>query len=288
MASPESAVLVTGLPRSGTTWLARSLAAAPRTSMPGREPMNPRGRQFALGNRLDGWVRREAFQAEEAELLRRCYAGREPRMFSRYGIRQWRAPLPGTRVIIKDPFALLSLAAISGTTGAQPVLVYRHPAAVLASYRRMGWTADTEELAALGAPRPEGAADADAMAAMWTWSHQVAIADLIRTPGALVVSHAALTAGGTDAVGFLASRLGLGVLGSQRSRGRSASIASPRGGQLHDFDRSPSDIDARWRANVNAEELARLETATHSVWEQLEARQLPLPPAEVAPKGASR
>ncbi len=281
-------MLVTGVPRSGTTWLARSLAAAPHTSMPGREPMNPRGRQFALGNRLNGWVRREAFKADEAAVLRRCYAGREPRMFSRYGIRQWRAPLSGTRVIIKDPFALLSLAAISSTTGALPVLIYRHPAAVLASYRRMGWTADTEELVALGAPLPDGAADTDAMAAMWTWSHQVALEDLTRTPGALVVSHAALAAGGADAVRFLATRLGLGVPGSQRPRGRFASVDIPRGEKLHDFHRSAAEVEGRWRAAVDVDEIGRLETATRSVWQQLEASQLPLPPFEAASKGAPR
>lgn len=46
-------ILVTGAPRSGTTWLAQMLATAPRTVLSGREPMNrgrepmkPHGRQY--------------------------------------------------------------------------------------------------------------------------------------------------------------------------------------------------------------------------------------------------
>ena len=50
-------ILVTGVPRSGTTWLARLLAGSPGTALAGREPMNPRGRQYALGGTLTGWAR---------------------------------------------------------------------------------------------------------------------------------------------------------------------------------------------------------------------------------------
>lgn len=275
MASPKPPVLVTGVPRSGTTWLARSLAAAPGTSLPGREPMNPRGRQFALGGRLDGWVRRETFSAEEAAVLRRCYSGREPRTFSRYGVRQWRAPWPGTRVVIKDPFALLSLAAVSATTGAVPVLIYRHPAAVLASYRRMGWTADTAELAALGAPGPDTADDVGAIAAAWHWSHQVALGDLDRVSDAVVVSHAALTAAGEVGLWALGDRLQLDVPQLRQARLRRWGWQAAR--ELHNFDRSPAAVETGWRTQVGPGEIARLETATAAVWEQLETRQLPLP-----------
>ena len=50
-------ILVTGVPRSGTTWLARWLAAGAGMALPGREPMNPHGRSYALAGTLTGWVR---------------------------------------------------------------------------------------------------------------------------------------------------------------------------------------------------------------------------------------
>lgn len=287
MASPERAILVTGVPRSGTTWLARSLAMAPKTSMPGREPMNPRGRQFALGNRLTGWVRRTSFDPAEAAVLRRCYAGREPRTFSRYGVQQWRAPWPSTRLVVKDPFAVLSLAAVVEVTGARPVLVYRSATAVLASYRRMGWTPDTAELTALGAPRPLSDTDTDAMAAMWTWIHQIALQDLVGIADALVVSHEALNSGGLPALTALATRLDLEPFESGDIKTHSSAL-TPRHTEdgrprLHDFARSSAEVRSGWRSHVTPSEAEHLAVVTEAVRRQLEARQLPLPTPMEAP-----
>ena len=130
-------ILVTGVPRSGNTWLARLLALSPGTALAGREPMNPRGRQYALGGSLDGWTRLTDPSPYQRFLLRTAYQGWNPMVFSRFGARQWAGPLPHTRVVVKDPYALLSLRTVVAATGATPVLVYRHPGAVLASYRRV-------------------------------------------------------------------------------------------------------------------------------------------------------
>jgi hypothetical protein len=265
---------VTGVPRSGTTWLARLLAASPHTSMPGREPMNPRGRQFALGGAIDAWVRRETFPPHEAAVLRRCYAGREPRTWSRFGIHQWAAPLPTTRVIVKDPFAVLSIGAVHDITRAVPVLLYRHPAAVLASYRRMSWTADTDELIALGGPKPVGEGDLAAMASMWSWCHEIALRDLDRIETALVVSHHAMTVGGVAAQQELCSLLGL----DPPRPGRADAAASERReGVLHDFDRSTAAIEEGWREEVADDEVSVMEELVAPIWAELEDRQTPVP-----------
>jgi hypothetical protein len=268
-------ILVTGVPRSGTTWLARLLAASPRTSMPGREPMNPRGRQFALGGAVDSWVRCETFPPHEAAVLRRCYAGREPRTFSRFGIHQWAAPLPTTRIVIKDPFAMLSIGGVHDVAGAVPVLLYRHPAAVLASYRRMGWSADTAELVALGAPQPADSGDVAAMAAMWSWCHEIALRDLDRIDQGLIVSHHAMTVGGSAAHLELCARLNL-------PRPRYPGAESPaaqkrRRGVLHDFDRTSDAIEEEWREKVSDAEIKTMDELVAPIWATLEDRQLRLP-----------
>ncbi len=107
MASPSRAgrrpVLVTGVPRSGTTWLARELAAARGAALPGKEPMNPRPGQFALAGTLTGWTRLEHPTPAQVATLRRVYRGREPRVLSRYGVKQWAAALPGTTTVVKEP-----------------------------------------------------------------------------------------------------------------------------------------------------------------------------------------
>ena len=153
LASPDRAdvatrppILVTGVPRSGTTWLARVLATADRVALAGREPMNPRGKQYALAHTLGGWTRLEDPSSRQRWALRTAYRGLNPWLYSRYGRRQWAAPLPWTRLVVKDPFAMLSLPAVVSVTGARAVFLYRHPGAVLASYRRMGWRPDLDEL----------------------------------------------------------------------------------------------------------------------------------------------
>src|SRR4051794_16992381 len=134
------------MPRSGTTWLGRLLAGAPGTTLVGREPMNPHRGQYRLGGTLDRWVELRVPTRRQARLLRRAYHGRSPLVYGRYGRRQWAAALPSVRTVVKDPFAMLSLPCVARTTGAQVVLLYRHPGAALASYRRMGWTPDLDEL----------------------------------------------------------------------------------------------------------------------------------------------
>ena len=284
-------LLVTGVPRSGTTWLARKLSTDPRTSMPGREPMNPRGRQFALGGALHSWVRREAFPPAEAAVIRRCFAGREPRTLSRYGVRQWAALLPTTRMVIKDPFAMLSIGAIHRLTGALPVLIYRHPAAVLASYRRMGWSADTADMLALGAPAPSGGGDGgdlQEMAAMWTWCHQVALSDLALIDDAVVVSHQRLTAADTRAWLTLGRHLGVELpLTEARPLEARSDAHEPRTNVLHDFERSTADVESGWRRQVDADEIRAMENLVGDVWEALENVQFPLPTSDVGMKDES-
>lgn len=284
-------ILVTGIPRSGTTWLARTLAEAPGTSMLGREPMNPRARQFALDGALSGWVRRDGFDRGETRLLRRVYHGRVPRTYGRLGVRQRMAPLPWRRIVVKDSFALLSLQAVVAATRAVPVLIYRHPAAVLASYRRLGWRADTKEYTALGAPPGDYGDDTRAMAMFWSWGHEIALADLEQVPDAIVVSHHELTVGGSDAQAELFSALDLAP-----PVRRVPDATGPADFHLDDFPRhyfhrTPDQVTTGWRALIDDSDIDLLEQATAPMWRRLEKRRLRLSavaPAEHDPADEDR
>lgn len=270
-------ILVTGMPRSGTTWLARLLAAAPGSALTGREPMNPRGRQWALGGTLDGWSRLVDPTGRQVRALRRAYRGVTPGVYSRYGYRQWRAPLPSSRLIVKDPFAMLSIPAIHGVTGARPLLVYRHPGAMLVSYRRMGWQPDLGEMApivhAFTRDYPEAArtiprlprdADPDgALAMAWFWSalYSIALADFASIPGGEVVSHEAVA---TDEGVCRRLHDTLGVPWSpaadQEFAREGSSEVDPA--KLHNFDRRPADAALEWRGRVSGADIAVLDDAT--------------------------
>lgn len=300
-APPRGAVLVTGMPRSGTTWLARLLATAPGTGLAGREPMNPRGRQYALGGTLTGWTVLDEPTARQRWALWTAYRGINPWVLSRYGRRRWAATLPWTRVVIKDPFALLSVPTVTRVTGATPVILFRHPGASLVSYRRMGWTPDLDEVAPLLAAHRAARGDAvgpdlrsvagdevAAMAGFWSALYEVALdrAD----ERAVWVSHERLAAGGPPEARRLFARLGLewsaeserefGEVGNRPPTAGSApggaeagpAPKAPAAEQLHQFDRAPDQVAQEWRTRLTADELARIEELTAPVAERLGAR----------------
>jgi hypothetical protein len=279
---------VTGIPRSGTTWVGRLLARSDSTAMLGREPMNPREGQFALGGRLSGWVRLEHPDEDMARSLRRVYAGREPRTYGRYGVRQWRAAAPGTCLVVKDPFALLSIQAVCELTGATPVVVFRSAAETLSSYRRMGWTADTEEFAALGAG-DEVSDDVAAMAQFWGWGYDRALDSLeaLAAQGrpSVVVSHTDLTVAGTPGQNLLRGKLGLdpvspGTADTSSTDQRDSRRVDPA--RLHNFDRTPEEVLSQGRAHVDPGELARIEELTTQTWARLTSVKLAITAPHVA------
>lgn len=282
-------VLVTGVPRSGTTWLARTLADFRRTSLPGREPMNPRGSQHGLGGTLTRWTRVTDPTPRQRAAVKTAFWGVNPRSFSRYGHHQWGALLPGQRVIIKDPFALLSLPMLTAQTHAQVVLVYRHPGAVLSSYRRMGWAPSLDELAASlsqdgwsselrealgpGLSHAGQGDEVDQMAALWSTLHELALSDL--PSDVIVVSHEEAAGGGERSRAQLLRALGMSDrqrATPQRQPSAPADGTDPQ--QLHRFDRAPTEVARSWRDSVDDSTVERLDRATSQVQARLHERRL--------------
>lgn len=278
-------ILVTGVPRSGTTWLARWLASGDGMALTGREPMNPREGQYALGGSLDGWVRLTTPSSRQRRALRLAYRGWDPRVYSRYGLRRWAAPLPWTRLVVKDPFALLSVPAVVRCTGATPVLVFRHPGAVLASYRRMGWAPDLAELRAVldrarddpsldvpDLPPALDASTAEAMGLFWARLHDLALVDAARTHTSLVVvAHHELAAAGPEGGRRLAERLSVGwtdemetELSKEAGTGVSGSAAS-----LHNLQRAPAEVAQAWREKLAPDDVRVIEAVTEETHERL-------------------
>jgi hypothetical protein len=259
--------------------------------MTGREPMNPRASQFGLGGTLHGWTRLTDPSPLQRRTLRRCYSGLDPRVYSRYGIRQLLAPWPGTRLIVKDPFAMLSTPALREVTGARPILIYRHPGAILVSYRRMGWTPDVEEVEILDgvAPYPsdrpspgaEMRDEVQAMAYFWSALHQLALRDLDSLPEAVVVSHEELAAGGAGALRVLYAACGLDWSASAEHGldVQANDAAEPRRQRsLHAFDRAAAEVAHGWRSRLSGEHVDALESGAGDILHSLDSRRLHLTP----------
>lgn len=286
----SSPLLVTGMPRSGTTWLARMLASAPSSALTGREPMNPRGRQYALGGTLSGWTRLEHPTPRQRWALQTSYRGLNPFVYSRYGYRQASAFWPTVRNIVKDPFAMLSIPAVSRVTGAQVVLLFRHPAAMLASYRRMAWKPDLAELSAIVAkfceqhsrtdgvvplPRSVDLHEIDAMAWFWNALYGIALHDIRGCTRTLVLAHQDIASGDESARRALFRRMALrwGRNGELQRSEQQPVEQTVDDLALHNLERAPASVAQEWESKVTSDERRRIEERTSEIWTQLMARR---------------
>lgn len=153
---PANIVLVTGCPRSGTTFLGAALSR-PFSVDYFHEPLNPMcglpgiveefidigdeahteaRDQFARLMRYEpvlttGRYRRDS---RSRQVAKRFIGSRGPFMLRLGRINPWTE-----HAVVKDPYAVLSLKWFTEEIGLQTIGIVRHPAAVAASYRRLGW-----------------------------------------------------------------------------------------------------------------------------------------------------
>ena len=153
-------ILITGCPRSGTTWVADILARAPHTML-FSEPFSPdlSQRPCRVCNiRWNEWfycVEEEnaaefqpaieemlALRHRTWEHLRKCKTTKNVVDVLARGARFRMARLTTTQSIIKDPLALLASPWLAREFGARVVVMIRHPAAVVSSFRRLNLCVD--------------------------------------------------------------------------------------------------------------------------------------------------
>jgi hypothetical protein len=154
-------ILVTGMHRSGTTWVGRMLALTGEVAYLS-EPLNP----YSSGPLLSFKTSRQySFISHKNEesflntydlltnleypLIREIQAIREPRDILRVGRRALlftRARRRGARALLKDPFAIFSIPWLRERFAYIPILTVRHPAAVVSSLKRLGWRFEFDQL----------------------------------------------------------------------------------------------------------------------------------------------
>ncbi|TDD52837.1 sulfotransferase [Nonomuraea terrae] len=214
-------VLVTGLPRSGTSWAGKMLAAGGDLVYV-NEPLNPQhppGRcpgvlnarvthrfQYICDDNAADWL--PAFRdtlALRYRWLAELRANRSPYDLARlvrYGTAFTYSRLTGRRALLDDPFAVLSAGWFARRLGCRVIALVRDPVTFVASWQRLGWTVHFEELLdqpLLVRDHPEvlqlrplvGSEDRIAKAAaLW----RVTRAILDRTQGILVTPYESLAA----------------------------------------------------------------------------------------------
>ncbi len=156
-----SPILVTGAHRTGTTWVGKMLAANPRTAYIS-EPLNVLHRPGVMRAKVAYWYTYVTGENEREYLdtLRETLAYhyhlpaeigslRSGRDFLRMG-RDLSIFLAGRtfhrRPLLKDPFAVFSLAWFAERLNCQIVVTVRHPAGFASSLKRLNWSFDFHDL----------------------------------------------------------------------------------------------------------------------------------------------
>jgi hypothetical protein len=146
-------VLVTGAPRSGTTWVGRTLTLSGELGEL-YEPFNPTAHQARWFDPPEFYLYVEERNAStynadlramsrlQFPVSRVLTAGPSP-VRVRTALRTWRTVHDHRRhhraAMVKDPLALFSTPWLASELGVRPVILVRHPAAFVSSLMRVGW-----------------------------------------------------------------------------------------------------------------------------------------------------
>lgn len=154
-------ILVTGTHRSGTTWVGETLCLSQDAHYV-HEPFAPMNQRSWLSTpptirylhqdpdvagplapQLEAITR---LRPSLLPILRRSPTPRHVLRVTQDVLAARRAAARGARAVIKDPFALLMAEWIERQSGAQVVVLVRHPAAFASSIKRLGWRFDVRWL----------------------------------------------------------------------------------------------------------------------------------------------
>jgi hypothetical protein len=308
-------LLVTGCPRSGTTAVGRFLSLGWRTGTL-HEPFNRitglkqvehyfavPGAAGLTEQKLATWVhdlsalrlafKREPYPGERGlrRLVKRLLGSRPA-----HSHRLCRAnPLLDT-IVWKDPFACFA-ARFLVTRLELPVLVtLRDPFAVAASFKRMGWAFDLDEIRTrqrtLGAgcapessPAWEERARPVANAALlWQLIYSTLGAWMAEGVPLVMVDLDVLVARPVETYRALYERFGLAwsartAARIERAYGRPGQRAQPRAGRAHDAGRALASVNRYWQGVLDPTEVDIVRSVTGALWEELRSSPRLLVPA---------
>lgn len=298
-------LLVTGCPRSGTTWVGRVIATAPQTGYL-LEPLNVTRAHKYFSLPVTSWYQHitEENDAEFRGHFRDLLNGRAtPRgdalhwrdigrpatvaaqWFRRH--RQRHVAANARRMVIKDPISLLSAKWFAARFDALPVIVIRRPAAVVASIRSRGWLPDVDEILNQPGVRDKFFPDFDRWraqhpkrphhdpalyqgAVLWRLLHQVILKYQAEHPDWCYVCHEEISRQPTTQFQQLFARLDLPYL--PRTDSFVAKTTSRRDSARGASSTSnvvrdtQANIDA-WKQHLTATEIGLIDELTHDVAE---------------------
>ena len=164
-AATTGGLLVTGLPRSGTSWVGKMLEASGEVVYV-NEPMNPQHPPGHSPGVLDARVthRFQYISDEDDERWRRAFertlalkyqfraevrqnrSAYDLARMAKYGTSFTAGRLRGRRAMLDDPFAIFSTGWLSQQMGCESVVLVRDPVSFVGSWRALNWSIHFHEL----------------------------------------------------------------------------------------------------------------------------------------------
>jgi hypothetical protein len=290
-------ILVTGAHRTGTTWVGKSLAADPRLAYIS-EPLNVHHRPGVFGARIASWYT-YICRDNEAEYLPRFHellsfryhasaeiaslrSGRDALRMARDVAIFVAGNVLRKRALLKDPFAVFSLAWFAERLNCEIVVMVRHPAAFASSLKRLEWTFDFNDLLVQpllmrdylesyrAAMRSVAAGDVIGQAALlWAMIYRSVDAMRQQIPSVRVIRHEDLSLDPGGGFERLFRHLGLSFTDrTRRVIAASSSSENPpelAPGMTHSVKLDSRASLDRWKHRLSVEEISRVRRATDEV-----------------------
>ena len=292
MTAVRQPILLTGIPRSGTTWVARILTASGEVGHV-NEPFNLAVSPGTLRVPAEHWYAYVTAQNEDRYLpaltrvlafeyplvreLRRCRS----RTDVLHTLKWWRdfVRSRGRRPLVKEPHAVFSAEWFARRLGSDVVVMLREPLAVVSSWKRLEWSFDFTNLLEqpllmrdwLG-PYEDEMADAlspdrdlvDRVALLWRVIYSV-VADE-RFPAVRLVRHEDLSRDPVRGYAELYEALGL-TFTDTVAKAVEASSSSENPAETSVDRPHETQIDSRanlqnWRHRLSEDEIARIKAVT--------------------------
>ncbi len=272
--APKAVRIVTGMHRSGTTWMGEAASLA----MPDCVVHEP----FNLGSGLKGvpcWYPGPDRVEETSALIAQMMAGRcgfRRRRPSDGLLRGTARQILGSHydrdlsralrssnplVLLKDPFLIRLCADLAERHSAKAAILIRHPAALVHSLRRMEWP--VPELDGKSWPRRHEDPDlqfAYALGCFWSAMYEEVEQQLARAPESLLLMrHEDLCLSPIEEGGALLEHLDIPVTGAARdflSKSTSGGTGEMSGRQLHNMSRDAQALAFSWRSSLPPEQIS--------------------------------
>lgn len=203
------------------------------------------------------------------------------------------------RVVFKDPIAFFSASWLAETYDADVVLMLRHPGGVISSYLALDWQAETPEL--IDHMMPETREKLEAEITQWRATPGDRIGELIlqwkiftietialsnANPDWHVVSHEYLCDHPEEVFSTLFRAFGLDY--SEQVRAKIAestganNIVDPKKHTQHNLNRQSKTLKDSWKKRLDDEVLKRIATEAEPLWEKAlcEIKQASLLPTD--------